>query len=66
MIIKDNELDKPIVYQIKIRGWLKGNWADWFNGWMVKIHHPVEGSRDTTIYLSVPDQAALRCIVNKI
>ena len=63
---KDNEFNKPIVYQIKIRGRLKGKWADWFNGWVVKIDHPVEGLIDTTIHLSVPDQAALRGVVNKI
>jgi hypothetical protein len=66
MDITENDLNKPVIYQIKVRGWLRGKWADWFNGRIVTIHNPGDGSNETTIDVFVPDQAALRGILNKL
>lgn len=66
MDISPKTLSKPTNYKIKIRGQLKEKWADWLDGQMVKIDSPGDGCSDATIYLVVPDQAALRGALNKI
>ena len=62
----EKELNKPIAYQVKIRGHLNVKWAEWLCGKNVKINNAGENSAETTIYLIVPDQAALRGVLNKI
>ena len=53
------------IYIIKIRGHLKEKWAEWLNGMAVKIENlPIENI--TVITARIPDQAALRGILNKI
>ncbi|MCK4976435.1 MAG: hypothetical protein KAS36_05860 [Anaerolineales bacterium] len=66
MVRMENELNQQIFYRIKIQGHLKEKWAEWFNGKMIKFFNAAEDSPDTTIHLSVPDQAALRGVLNKI
>ena len=61
-----DKFHKPIVYQIKVRGRLKGKWSNWLNGRVVEFRNDGEGSNATTIRVSVPDQAALRGVLNKI
>jgi len=64
---RKNQLSNQSVnYQIKIQGLLKEQWAEWLNGIVVKIEHQNHGSGDTTITVCVPDQAALRGILNKL
>jgi hypothetical protein len=63
---KKQRSDQPINYQIRIQGFLKEKWAEWLNGIVVKIEHLNDGSNDTNIIVSIPDQAALRGILNKL
>ena len=53
-------------YTIIIQGHLKGKWADWLNGMVVHIEIREEPVTHTTITVRVPDQAALRGILNKL
>ena len=50
------------IYHIKVQGRLNQKWAHWLNGSAVQIMN----ADDTTISVSVPDQAALRGILNKL
>jgi hypothetical protein len=50
------------IYHITVQGQLKEKWADWLNGLVVKM----EKANNTTITVCVPDQAALRGILNKL
>jgi hypothetical protein len=59
------ELVNVLIYQIKIYGLLKEKWIDWLNG-MVGDIKGEEGANCTTITVAVPDQAALRGIMNKL
>jgi hypothetical protein len=61
-----NELNQQAIYEIRIHGHLKEKWAEWFNGKMIKFQNAAEDSVETIIHLSVPDQAALRGVLNKI
>lgn len=53
-------------YTIIIQGHLKGKWADWLNGMVVHIEKREDPVIQTTITVHVPDQAALRGILNKL
>jgi hypothetical protein len=55
--------DGMTIYQIKIDGQLHDKWARWLNDMIIKIQ---ESSNNTTILITVPDQAALRGILNKL
>ena len=59
------------IYQIKIQGRLKAEWADWLNGMVLEISSQESElgglpQFETTITLAVPDQAALRGVMNKL
>jgi hypothetical protein len=62
----NQQSNQPINYQIRIQGFLKEKWAEWLNGIVLKIEHLNDGSNDTNITVAVPDQAALRGILNKL
>jgi len=62
----EHNLNIPTVYQIKIQGRLEEKWAEWFNGTLVEKIKPNANSLDTQLIIMVPDQAALRGVVNKI
>jgi hypothetical protein len=49
-------------YKIRIKGHMDTKWADWFDD--LQIIHEIDGT--TTIYGSLPDQAALHSILRKI
>ena len=51
------------IYRIKIDGRLHGKWAQWLNGTIIKIQ---ETAHSTVISTAVPDQAALRGLLNKL
>jgi hypothetical protein len=57
-----NELDRPMVYQIRINGHLGPRWADWFGG--VTITREDDG--DTLLTCPVEDQAALHGLLRKV
>jgi hypothetical protein len=54
------------MYQIKIKGHLQEKWAEWFNGMIFDMMTSNHESNHTTMLMKVPDQAALRGILNKI
>ncbi len=60
-----NESNQPDLYEIKIRGQLQDKWAGWLNG-DVKFQKTRGDSLNTTIHLTVADQAALRGVLNRI
>jgi hypothetical protein len=59
-------ITKQAIYKIRISGHLKDSWADWLNGMVVGIHHSMNDENATTITVQVPDQAALRGLLNKL
>ena len=54
------------IYQIRVRGRLNQDWANWLNGMVISIEDLDCESSNTRITVRVPDQAALRGILNKI
>jgi hypothetical protein len=61
----DQNQNQESVYLIKISGHLKEKWAVWLNGMVVKIENQTN-ENITAITVRIPDQAALRGILNKI
>ncbi len=57
-----NELDQPMVYQIRIKGHLGPRWADWFGGVTIAL----EDNGDTLLTCPVEDQAALHGLLRKV
>jgi predicted RNA binding protein with dsRBD fold (UPF0201 family) len=55
--------NEQTIYQIKLRGLLRENWADWLDG--TRVCFSKETNR-TSITVAVPDQAALRGILNRL
>ena len=53
---------QPIVYQIRIEGYLDDQWTDWFSGLSVSL----EENGDTLLTGLVVDQAALFGLLKKI
>ena len=54
--------DQPVVYQIRIKGHLGREWADWFEGLTITL----EENGDTLLTGSVVDQAALHGLLKKM
>ena len=63
MIRNETEM---MVYEITIEGRLKSGWADWLNGGVVRMAVSPDESNHTTLTVQVPDQAALRGLMNKL
>jgi hypothetical protein len=57
-----NELDQPMVYQIRIKGHLGPQWTDWFGGLTITL----EESGETLLTGPVIDQAALHGLLRKV
>jgi hypothetical protein len=53
---------QPIVYQIRIKGHLGPQWADWFEGLTITL----EEDGDTLLTGPVVDQAALHGLLKKV
>jgi hypothetical protein len=53
---------QPMVYQIRIKGHLGRQWADWFEGLTITL----ENNGDTLLTGPVIDQAALHGVLNKV
>jgi hypothetical protein len=54
--------NQPVVYQIRIRGHLGPQWADWFEGLTMTL----EDNGDTLLTGTVVDQAALHGLLKKV
>jgi len=54
--------DQSVVYQIKIKGQLDPEWADWFNGLTITL----EEKGDMLLTGPVVDQAALHGLLKKV
>ena len=54
--------DPPVVYQIRIKGHLSGQWIDWFEGLTITLE------KDGTTLLTGPviDQAALHGVLKRV
>jgi hypothetical protein len=57
-----NDLDQPMVYQIRIKGHLDPGWADWFGGLTITL----EDDGETLLTGPVVDQAALHGLLRKV
>jgi hypothetical protein len=57
-----NELDRPMVYQIRIEGHLGPRWTEWFGGMTITL----EDNGDTLLTGPVVDQAALHGLLRKV
>jgi hypothetical protein len=58
----DTDLDRPAVYQIRIKGHLGREWTDWFGGMAITL----EENGDTLLTGSVADQAALHGVLKRV
>lgn len=54
--------DEPIVYQIRVKGHLGGQWEDWFGG----VTIAVLDNGDTLLTGPIVDQAALYGLLKKV
>jgi hypothetical protein len=59
---KKTDPGQPVIYQIKIRGHLDSQWADWFDGMTIAL----QADGDTLLTGPVVDQAALHGLLKKI
>jgi hypothetical protein len=59
-----SEIDpnRPTIYQIRIKGHLGLQWADWFGGMTITL----EDNGDTFLTGTVVDQAALHGLLRKV
>jgi hypothetical protein len=57
-----NDLDQPMVYQIRIKGQLGPQWTDWLGGLTITL----EDNGDTLLTGPVVDQAALHGLLRKV
>lgn len=55
-------LDQPVVYQIRLKGYLDRQWTDWFGGLTVTLAE----DGDTLLTGPVVDQAALHGLLRKV
>ena len=55
-------MPQPLYYQIRVDGELPGQWADWFGGLSIASLP----NRETLLAGQLPDQAALRGVLNRI
>jgi hypothetical protein len=54
--------NEPMVYRIRIKGRLGGQWTDWFGGLSITL----EDNGDTLLTGPVVDQAALHGLLKKV
>jgi len=56
------DASQPMVYQIRIKGHLGSQWAEWFEGLTITL----ESNGDTLLTGPVVDQAALHGLLKKV
>ena len=57
-----NDLNQPMVYQLRIKGHLGPQWTDWFGGLTITL----EEGGETLLIGPVADQAALHGLLRKV
>lgn len=57
-----SDAPQPLVYQIRLKGQLGSQWADWFEGLLVTL----EEDGNTLLTGPVVDQAALHGLLKKV
>jgi hypothetical protein len=57
-----NDLDQPMVYQIRIKGHLGPQWTEWFGNVSITL----EDNGETLLTCLVVDQAALYGLLRKV
>lgn len=60
--IRDDKAEKPLIYEIRIKGHLDCEWAVWFEN--LSITHEADGN--TLLSGPVVDQAALYALLKKL
>jgi hypothetical protein len=60
--IPKNDPDQPVIYEIRIKGHLGHQWADWFGGLTITL----EDNGNTLLTGPVVDQAALHGLLKKV
>jgi hypothetical protein len=58
----EGDAGQPMVYQIRIKGHLGGQWTDWFEGLTITL----EDNSETLLTGPVVDQAALFGLLRKV
>ena len=58
--------DSALLYHITILGRLEEKWVDWLDGRAMRIEPADDDIIHTLIIVLVPDQAALRGVLNKL
>ncbi len=56
----------PAAYRIRVQGSVDPHWSDWFSGLALAEEGDASGLPVTVLTGMVPDQAALRGILNKL
>ncbi len=56
------EPGQPLVYQVRLKGHLGGEWQDWFGGLAISL----DDSGETLLTGPVADQAALHGLLRKV
>lgn len=59
-------MDRPVVYEIQVRGLLQAAWAEWFEGLSITSGRGTDGMPVTTLTGRVADQARLHGILARI
>jgi hypothetical protein len=58
--------DRPVTYQIKVLERLRPSWSVWFEGMTITVSQSEGGRAVTTLTGSLPDQAALHGLLERI
>ena len=58
----DGNMDRSTRYEIRVEGTVTDRWSEWFDG--LTIRNEADG--ETTLVGTLPDQAALFGVLNKI
>lgn len=56
------QFDEPVAYQIRLKGQLDGDWAEWLGGLIITL----EGDETTRLITPAIDQAALHGLLKKV
>ena len=59
---REHDADQPMIYQIRIKGYLDSQWTIWFEGLTITM----EENGDTLLTGTVVDQAALHGLLKKV
>ncbi len=57
-----HEAGRPVIYQIRLKGHLGRQWADWFGGLTITL----QANGETLLTGPVADQAALHGLLRKV